>query len=154
MLLVAGLLQDIGQLVLASRAASAFAMALSRSESQKQPLFEIERDSFGASHAEVGAYLLGLWGLPQRVVTAVANHLQPQLAASRVFDAAAALYVANHLLADPGVPAVEDVPPHTVALDLAYLQRIGVAHHLDEWRRLALAFGTGSVPASNLVARA
>jgi len=153
-LLVAGLLQDIGQLVLASRAASAFAMALSRSESQKQPLFEIERDSFGASHAEVGAYLLGLWGLPQRVVTAVANHLQPQLAASRVFDAAAALYVANHLLADPGVPAVEDVPPHTVALDLAYLQRIGVAHHLDEWRRLALAFGTGSVPASNLVARA
>src|SRR5689334_12438750 len=131
-LIVAGLLQDTGQLVLASRAASRFGIALSTSSSRKQPLHEVELDLFGASHAEVGAYLLGLWGLPQRVVGAVANHLEPQRGGNRVFDAAAALYVANHLVANPDVPALEVVPPNVVALDLSFLRMVGVAHQLDE----------------------
>ncbi len=153
-LLVAGLLQDTGQLVLASRAASRFAIALSTSHSRKQPLFELETEMFGASHAEIGAYLLGLWGLPQRVVHAVANHLEPQRSGSRIFDAAAALYVANLLANDPDVPALEEVPPHSVALDLAFLRAIGVAHQLEEWRRLARAFGPSRSTAPRLAARA
>jgi HD-like signal output (HDOD) protein/ActR/RegA family two-component response regulator len=153
-LLVAGLLQDTGQLVLASRAASRFAIALGTASARKQPLHEIELDLFGASHAEVGAYLLGLWGLPQRVVDTVANHLEPQRTSSRLFDAAAALYVANHLLADPEVPAVEELLPHMVALDLAFLRSIGVAHQLEDWRRLARTFGPARSQAPRLAARA
>jgi HD-like signal output (HDOD) protein/ActR/RegA family two-component response regulator len=153
-LIVAGLLQDTGQLVLASRAASRFGIALSTSGTRKQPLHEVELDLFGASHAEIGAYLLGLWGLPQRVVGAVANHLEPQRAGNRVFDAAAALYVANHLIVDPEVPALDEIPPRTVALDLAFLRMVGVAHQLDEWRRLARAFGTSRSQAPKLAARA
>ncbi len=153
-LLVAGLLQDTGQLVLASRAASRFGVALSTASAQKQPLREVETDLFGASHAEIGAYLLGLWGLPQRVVSAVANHLEPQRMGGRVFDAATALYVANLLVVDPDVPALEEVPPHTIALDLAFLRLVGVAHHLDEWRRLARAFCPGNSNAPKLAARA
>jgi HD-like signal output (HDOD) protein/ActR/RegA family two-component response regulator len=153
-LLVAGLLQDTGQLVLASRSASRFGVALSTSANRKQPLYEVEAELFGASHAEIGAYLLGLWGLPQRVVTAVAHHLEPQRGASRVFDAAAALYVANLLIANPDVPALEEVPPGTVALDLEYLRLVGVAHQLDEWRRLARAFGPAKSQSPKLAARA
>jgi len=153
-LLVAGLLQDTGQLVLASRAASRFGIALSTSLARKQPLQEVETDLFGASHAEIGAYLLGLWGLPQRVVGAVANHLEPQRTGNRVFDAAAALYVANLLVVDPDVPALEDIPPHTIALDLNFLRLVGVAHQLDEWRRLARAFSSGKSNAPKLAARA
>lgn len=153
-LIVAGLLQDTGQLVLASRAASRFGIALSTANARKQPLHEVEMDLFGASHAEVGAYLLGLWGLPQRVVGAVANHLQPQRTPNRVFDAAAALYVANHLVVDAEVPALEDVPPHAIALDLGFLRMVGVAHQLEEWRRLARAYGTTKSQAPRLAARA
>lgn len=153
-LVVAGLLQDTGQLVLASRAASRFGIALSTSSARKQPLHEVELELFGASHAEIGAYLLGLWGLPQRLVSAVANHLEPQRAGNRVFDAAAALYVANHLVVNPDVPAVEEVPPHHIALDLTFLRMVGVAHQLDEWRRLARAFSSGRSQAPKLVARA
>jgi len=152
-LIVAGLLQDTGQLVLASRAASRFGIALSTSTARKQPLHEIENELFGASHAEVGAYLLGLWGLPQRVVAAVANHLEPQRGGNRVFDAAAALYVANLLVVDPDVPALEEIPPHTIAIDLAFLRLVGVAHQLEEWRRLARAFSPKS-QAPKLAARA
>jgi HD-like signal output (HDOD) protein/ActR/RegA family two-component response regulator len=153
-LLVAGLLQDIGQLVLASRAASRFGMALDCSSARKQPLHEVELDLFGATHAEIGAYLLGLWGLPQRVVQAVANHLEPQRASTRVFDAAAALYVSNHLMFDADVPALEEVPPHSMALDLTFLRMVGVAHQLDEWRRLARAFGSRTSGGRQLAARA
>jgi len=153
-LIVAGLLQDTGQLVLASRAAPRFSIALSTSSARKQPLQEIEIDLFGATHAEIGAYLLGLWGLPQRVVSAVANHLEPQRTGHRVFDAAAALYVANLLVSDPDVPALEEVPPRTTALDLNFLRLVGVAHQLDEWRRLARAFGGGKSQAPKLAARA
>ncbi len=153
-LMVAGLLQDSGQLVLASRAASRFALALQTSSSRKQPLAEVENELFGATHADVGAYLLGLWGLPQRVVTAVANHMEPQRSGSRIFDAATALYVANKLLADPELPALEEVPPHTVALDLGFLRQVGVAHQLEEWRRLARAFGASKSGAPRIAARA
>ncbi|HYQ18065.1 MAG TPA: HDOD domain-containing protein, partial [Polyangiaceae bacterium] len=153
-LMVAGLLQDTGQLVLASRAADRFGAALQTSATRKQPLFQVEIDLFGASHAEIGAYLLGLWGLPQRVVSAVANHLEPQRSGSRVFDAAAALYVANLLVVDPDVPALEEVPPQVTALDLTFLRQVGVAHQLDEWRRLARAFGPSKSNAPRLAARA
>jgi HD-like signal output (HDOD) protein/CheY-like chemotaxis protein len=153
-LLVAGLLQDTGQLVLASRAASRFAIALSTSSARKQPLYDSETEIFGASHAEIGAYLLGLWGLPARVVSAVGNHLEPQRTGSRVFDAAAALYVANLLVVDPDVPALDEIPPRTVALDLNFLRLIGVAHQLDEWRRLARPFSAGKSNAPKLAARA
>jgi HD-like signal output (HDOD) protein len=153
-LIVAGLLQDAGQLVLASRAAQRFGIALSTAATRKQPLHEVELDMFGASHAEVGGYLLGLWGLPPRVVNAVARHLEPQRADGRVFDAAAALYVANLLVTNPDVPALEEVPPKTIAIDLSYLRMVGVAHQLDEWRRLARAFSNSNSQAPKLAARA
>jgi HD-like signal output (HDOD) protein len=153
-LMVAGLLQDTGQLVLASRAASRFGVALSTSSARKQPLHEVEHDMFGASHAEIGAYLLGLWGLPQRVVSTVAHHLDPRRSGSRVFDAATALYVANLLVVDPDVPALDEVPPRSIGLDLSHLRAIGVAHQLEEWRRLARAFGGGKSQAPKLAARA
>jgi HD-like signal output (HDOD) protein/ActR/RegA family two-component response regulator len=153
-LLVAGLLQDTGQLVLASRAAPRFAIALSNANTRKQPLHETELELFGASHAEVGAYLLGLWGLPPRIVGTVAHHLEPQRSGSRIFDAAAALYVANHLIADPDVAALDELLPHSVALDLGFLRVVGVAHQLDEWRRLARAFCPSRSQAARLAARA
>jgi hypothetical protein len=58
------------------------------------------------------------------------------------------------LVVDPDVAALEDVPPHTIALDLGFLRSVGVAHQLDEWRRLARAFGSGKSNAPKLAARA
>src|SRR6185369_10484283 len=82
--LIAGMLQDVGQLIFAARAAQRFAIALSTSSRGKTPLHEAELELFGATHAEVGGYLLGLWGLPPRIVHAVAHHLKP-VEGARVF---------------------------------------------------------------------
>jgi len=140
--LIAGMLQDVGQLIFASRAAQRFAIARATSSRSKSPLYEAELELFGATHAEVGGYLLGLWGLPPKIVHAVAQHLEP-VEGARSFDAAAALYVANLLAQNPDVPALEEVPARTIAIDLSYLRRLGVAHHLDGFRRIAREMAAG-----------
>jgi len=134
--LIAGMLQDVGQLIFAARAPQRFSIALSTSLRGKSPLYEAELELFGSTHAEVGGYLLGLWGLPSKIVQAVAHHLEP-VTGTRVFDAAAALYVSNLLSVNPDLPALEEVPAHAIALDLSYLRTLGVAHQLEDWRRIA-----------------
>jgi len=73
------------------------------------------------SHAEVGAYLLGLWGLPWAIVEAVAHHLQPARGLQRRFDAIGVVHVAV-ALSQGNTP------------DEAFLQQMGVAEHLNTWR--------------------
>jgi HD-like signal output (HDOD) protein/CheY-like chemotaxis protein len=72
----AGLLQDVGQLVLAANLPDAFAANLDLARERGEPLHQVEQDQ-GYTHAHVGAYLLGLWGLPPAVVDAVARHHDP-----------------------------------------------------------------------------
>src|SRR5213082_1784367 len=60
-------------------------------------MHEAETQIFGVSHAEVGAYLLGIWGLPYPVIEAVAHHHAPQRVASSQFDVLAALAVSHSL---------------------------------------------------------
>ena len=152
-ILIAGMLQDVGQLIFAARAPQRFSIALSSTRRGKAPLYETELELFGATHAELGGYLLGLWGLPTTIVQAVVNHLEPAVGA-RSFDAAAALYVANLLIANPDVPALDEVPARTIAIDLNYLRTLGVAHQLDVWRKLAREVAGGGSAPSRLAARA
>jgi len=76
--MAAGLLHDVGKLVLATSVSEQFNNAFLRSELDKIPLFESERVELGATHSEVGAYLLGLWGLKDLVMEAVAYHHNPE----------------------------------------------------------------------------
>jgi HD-like signal output (HDOD) protein len=73
----AGLLHDTGKLVLASCMGNEYKMALEMTAQTGIGLTEAEREVFGCTHAQVGAYLLGLWGLSDRVTEAVAWHLNP-----------------------------------------------------------------------------
>ncbi len=151
--LIAGMLQDVGQLIFAARAPQRFSIALSTSTRGKSPLYEAELELFGATHAEVGGYLLGLWGLPSKIVQAVAHHLEP-VTGARVFDTGAALYVSNLLSVNPDLPALEDVPARAIALDLSYLRTLGVAHQLEDWRRIARDMASGGSAPTRLAARA
>jgi HD-like signal output (HDOD) protein len=52
----------------------------------------------GATHAEIGAYLLGLWGLPYAIVEAVALHHTPTAVTPHGYDLVGALAVSHALL--------------------------------------------------------
>jgi putative nucleotidyltransferase with HDIG domain len=69
-----GLLHDVGKLILATNAPEEFRQAWDAAERENKPLHEIEADIFGSTHAQIGAYLLRLWGLPDSIVTAVEMH--------------------------------------------------------------------------------
>jgi HD-like signal output (HDOD) protein len=99
---LAGLLHDIGYWVLVQECPGELARALEMSRNQHLPLFECERLTTGATHAEIGAYLLGLWGLPYSIVEAVALHHSPSAITTHGYDLLGALSVSHALLESSG----------------------------------------------------
>ena len=75
---LAGLLCDVGQLVLIHAAPERVYLSQSEAAQRGLPVHQAELATWGVTHAEVGAYLLGLWGLPFQVVEAVAHHHAPE----------------------------------------------------------------------------
>jgi putative nucleotidyltransferase with HDIG domain len=102
---IAGLLHDVGKLMLAGNSPEAYAGILALAGKQSQPLWQMETQVLGYSHAEVGACLLGLWGLDLAIVEAVAAHHQPTQAASQEVTPAKLVFDANLQ-----VDAAESVP--------------------------------------------
>lgn len=134
----AGLLHDVGLLVLAASRAESLETVCRTAREQSIPMIVLERDEFGVTHAQVGAYLLRLWGLPPRIVEGVALHHEPSRVEFEGMCAVTAVHVADvlerTLLRDQ--PTREDMLDGPL-LDEAYLARIGLTGRLDEWRKLA-----------------
>lgn len=86
---VTGLLADIGQIVLLMTQGYAWRDCRATARLYKRPLQEVEEAAFGVSHAEVGGYLLGMWGLPYAVVEAVTNHHHPERILAPIYSLSA-----------------------------------------------------------------
>ncbi len=121
---IAGLLHDVGRLILACNLPQLFAR-LGAEELRNPPADE--NAIFGTTHAEIGGYLLGLWGLPHAVVEATRLHHAPGDSPVREFTPLTAVHVADQL-----VPRASGVPGS--ALDLEYLTALGLAERLPVWR--------------------
>jgi HD-like signal output (HDOD) protein len=137
---MAALVHDVGKLVLATRAPRHFVRALAEATRERIPLFAAEKQLMGVTHAEVGAYLLGIWGLPSPVVEAVAHHHSPDTSSmSDTLDVAGIVHIANILAHEamlrPGQKA--DVP--TQPIEPEYLERLGLTQQFEEWRGTAVA---------------
>ena len=93
---------------------------------------EMETDAFGTTHAKIGAFLLGSWGLPIQVTEAVALHHDPRAVEHDTFDVVTAVHVASALVG-------ELLPTHTLkscvtTLDLDYLEELGLTKQIPDWR--------------------
>jgi putative nucleotidyltransferase with HDIG domain len=131
----AGVLHDIGKILLAITVPEMQGLALARTETEGLPAWQAEKEVIGASHAHVGAYLLGLWGLPDAIVEAVAWHHQPRERFAAGLGPITAVHVANWLEHQPAAPAAPQ-PDHR--LDQSYLQALNIdERHLQEWIQTA-----------------
>jgi putative nucleotidyltransferase with HDIG domain len=131
----AALLHDIGKLVLVADRSSHWAQ-LSREAVERQlPLDQVEAEREGVTHADLGAHLLSLWGLPDGIAEAVAHHHRPVAVEGLELDAVAAVHIAN-ALAHELHPPQEGAAPHQ-PLDEELLDRLDIRPQLDLWRRLA-----------------
>lgn len=125
----AALLLDVGQAVLALGSPEQFQQMIALAQSRGQPWYEVEPEIFGAAHPEVGAYLLGLWGLPIELIEAVAYHHRPSLVAHRQTDVLLAVHVAD------AVTQINPEHPGNLLdrLDREFAQRPEVALCLKSW---------------------
>jgi HD-like signal output (HDOD) protein/CheY-like chemotaxis protein len=139
--LQAGLLHDLGELVLASHMADIFDAALAASTELRIPLFVAESDTLGATHAEIGAYLLGLWGLPENTVEAVAFHHEPERVAPAAFVPLTAVHAANALVHD----AVCGPSCPESAVNAAVIDAAGCAAKIPAWRTITEANVNGAM---------
>lgn len=130
--LSAGILHDIGKLVIASCDPELHRRIAVESRCNGRSQWEMERESIGCTHAEIGAFLLGIWGLPSPIVEAVAWHHQPSRSPVKAFCPLAAVHVANALLTPVEVPQPGTFPD----VDHEFLQRIGAADRLEAWTTL------------------
>jgi len=85
---LAGILHDIGRLVIFSKEPALARDAFFRSKEMKENIYLSERELMGFDHADVGRELLKAWQLPPRLVEAVGCHHQPQTAKEFAVDAA------------------------------------------------------------------
>ena len=95
---IAGMMHDIGKLILAVNMRERYQEILLRARDTKTSIWRTEIETLGTSHAEIGAYLLTLWGFPNSIVEAVAWHHQPSLMPSPIFSPLTAVHFANALL--------------------------------------------------------
>lgn len=72
-----GLLHEIGQLILATQLTGPFSEAIQYAQDKQVTLADAEMAVLGVTHAQVGSYLLELWGLPDAVIEAIAFHQFP-----------------------------------------------------------------------------
>lgn len=133
-LVIATLLHDIGKLVVAERAPDHLAQALELSRREKQPLHAAEENLFGVSHAEVGAYLLGLWGLPFPIIEAVAHHHRPERANSEKLDLIIGVFIADQLAKYLESPNDKSSALEIPEPGLRLLESLHLAEKLPEWQ--------------------
>lgn len=130
-----GMLSHIGTLILYANRPDEMDAVTKRVEDENISIHQAETEQFGAGHAEIGAYLLGLWGFAAPIIQAVAYHHRPMDLPHKEMNALTAIYVAQHLTReianrDAGLE-VETI------IDMDYLTKIGKDTHLEEWRNIA-----------------
>lgn len=125
----AGLLHDIGKVILARDLAPLWELSKVASARDGIPVFEAERQIIGAHHGEIGAFLLSLWNLPAVIVEAVAFHHDPEPPPSARPSVVSAVYVANRL----ATLAPEDTTLGCSEAGIEYLKHIGFSDARECW---------------------
>jgi putative nucleotidyltransferase with HDIG domain len=122
---VAGLLHDVGRLVLATQRPGDYTAAMAYRTEHDCSVSQAESHQFGTDHASVGEALIEHWHLPQELQDAIANHHKAQKTEDQLLPlivmAADAMAHALDLASDPN----ESVPP----VPILVWQRLGLDDH-------------------------
>jgi HD-like signal output (HDOD) protein len=127
---LAGLLHDIGQLVLAFGLHEEYSAIITKSGKEKLPVWQVEQELLGATHADVGAYLLALWGLPNPIIEAVGLHHQPGKCMAPQFSPTIAVHAADVFAHEFSGINNEGPAPQ---LDTIHLNSLGFAGRIETW---------------------
>jgi len=124
--LFAGLLHDIGKLVLLANFKDEMKTAIKLAQEKSIEPCLAEKEILGADHGEIGAHLLSLWGIHDPILEAVAFHHNPQHIPQPAKNILTAVYIANMI--DNCKPG--DTDALVSALDKDYLEDLDLINQL------------------------
>ena len=120
---LAGVLHDLGRLVFATRKPP-------RDSCPSTTWLQELTSQMEAHHAEVGGYLLGLWGFPDTIVEAILYHHSPSRCGETVLGLCGLLHIGDRMAlaharsgSDATIPTVEP----------GYLEALGLAERWPDW---------------------
>ncbi|ERP31991.1 response regulator [Chitinivibrio alkaliphilus] len=134
---MAALLHDLGRLVFESSFHDKYGKAIGISSVTSESLSESERQVLGADHAEVGAYLLGLWGFQYRTVEAVAFHHAPSKCVSADNMLLSILHAADMFALERQERRINF---GTEYMDRTYVDETIGLDRWDEWRSVCITY--------------
>ena len=137
--LLAGLLHDIGYWILANECQTQLTDCVALALAEGIPVHEAEIRIIGASHAQIGAYLLGLWGLPYPVIEAVAHHHTSESVPHLKLEPLSALAVAHALLPDDDTSAFDGSLTPDPKVDARYFATLNAPFDWSEAQRRVAA---------------
>jgi putative nucleotidyltransferase with HDIG domain len=128
-----GILHDLGKLVLASKFPDKYLQIINLVETGNDSIPNQERKIFGVTHAELGAYLTGLWGLPSDIIEAISRHHDPSNCMIRQIRPLTAVHAANGLLHHKlGTDQKDDF----FSLDTEYLTTLNLINSVPKWEKI------------------
>jgi len=131
---LASLLHNVGILVLASGSPEQYSKVLQSAGKDTRKQITSEQEEFGRTHAEIGGYLMGLWGLPDTIVEAIYFQHSPGDAPGDVsFSPLTAVHVATALVTDE---MAENQTPTGTMLDMDFINRSGLTDELPVWQEM------------------
>ena len=134
---IAGLLHDIGKLLLISQCQQQYEQVLAEAAANAVKLTDCEEKILQATHGYVGAYLIGLWGFANAIVEAVAFHNNLEKYPAAGFGPALAVHVADYAYYRVFPSAATGAPP---VLNEVYLGKLGLLEEARGWIDAAEAF--------------
>lgn len=130
-----GLLHNMGLLIFLSRGGDKLKRLMDAVQNTDTPVAELETAIFGFTRSEAAAYVLSLWKIPPRIIEAILLQNTPMDSDYDAVNALTAVHVAVCLLNPAGLADSDRL--FAMALDRAYLQRIGKLGRLPDWQSLA-----------------
>jgi HD-like signal output (HDOD) protein/CheY-like chemotaxis protein len=128
---IAGLLLDIGKLILLSSFPDTYKVVVDTWKVREgERIRNVETEVMGVTHAEIGAYLLGIWGMPKAIIDAVALHHSPLVLLEENDLIVSTVYLASFFcenLMENGDIELDDLKPNSL-----YLQSLGLLDRYPE----------------------
>jgi HD-like signal output (HDOD) protein len=129
-----GMLHDLGKLILAHNLPQCYELVLDTAKGGDITFYQAEQESYGVTHADIGASLMLLWGMDDSIVEAVALHHDPSLCIAKTFCPLTAVYAANIFEQAHRQQLTETVPddPHP-----AHMENLKLRQHWTQWWNLS-----------------
>ncbi len=132
---ICAFLHDIGRLLMAEYFSDQYERVVRLAGQEQMTVPEAEQAVFNVTHAEIGAYLLGLWGLPDMIVEGIAFHHSPARAEPENMELAGLIHAAD--LIEHHVSQGENLDRCMDKIDPAFRQKQGMSEKVAQWLTIA-----------------